>query len=51
MELKDIYDELDELENRIWNIEKQLNEGCLKDRLFNIRYKLILTLLKIREML
>ena len=51
MEIKNIYNELVELENRIWKVERQLNEGYLRDRLFSIRYKLIQTLLKIRELL
>ena len=51
MELKNIYDELVELENRIWKIERQQKEGFLKDRLFDIRCSLIKNLLKIRELL
>ena len=49
--MKDIYDELQVLENRLWTLEKGLKEGYLKDRVFDIRYKLILILLKIRERL
>ena len=49
--MKDIYDEFQEIENKIWKLESKLNEGYMKDRLFDIRYKLILTLLKIRERL
>ena len=51
MEIKNIYDELVELEDRIWKAERQLNEGYLKDRFFDIRCKLIKNLLKIRELL
>ena len=51
MEIKNIYDDLQNLENRLWVIERQLNEGYLKDRLFDVRYKLIKVLLKIREKL
>ena len=51
MELKNIYDDLQNLENRLWVIERQLNESYLKDRIFDVRYKLIKVLLKIREML
>ena len=49
--MKDIYNDLQELEDKLWKIEKQLNEGYLKDRLFDVRYKLIKVLLKIRELL
>ena len=49
--MKDIYDELQELENKLWSLEKGLQEGYLKDRIFDVRYKLILILLKIRERL
>ena len=49
--MKDIYDELQGIEDKIWKLEGRLNEGYLKDRLFDIRHKLILILLKIRERL
>ena len=51
MEIKNIYDDLQNLENRLWVIERQLEEGYLKDRVYDIRYKLIRILLKIREIL
>ena len=51
MEIKNIYNELVELEDRIWKVERQLNEGYLRDRLFDIRCRLIKNLLKIRELL
>ena len=50
-DLKNIYVELQQLEDRVWSIERQQNEGYLKDRLFDVRYKLIKVLLKIRELL
>ena len=49
--MKDIYNDLQQLENKLWNIEKQLNEGFLKDRVFDVRYSLIKILLRIRELL
>jgi len=49
--MKDIYEELQNLEDKLWKVEKGLNESYLKDRLFDIRYKLISVLLKIRERL
>ena len=50
-EIKKIYDDLAELEDKLWKLEKQLNEGFQKDWLFNVRYELIKILLRIREML
>jgi len=49
--MRDIYDELQVLENRLWSLEKGQREGYLKDRIFDIRHRLILVLLKIRERL
>ena len=49
--MKDIYEELQNIEDKLWKVEKGLNEGYLKDKLFSIRCKLISVLLKIRERL
>ena len=51
MEVKSIYDDLQQLEDKLWKVERQLNEGYLKDRIFDVRNNLIKVLIRIRELL
>ena len=51
MEIKNIYNDLRQLEDKLWKVEKQLNKGYLKDRVFEIRFNLIKVLLRIRELI
>ena len=44
----EIYEELKEIEYMLWRLEMNLKNEEIRDRIFEIRYELIKTLLKIK---
>ena len=44
----EIYEELREIEYMLWRLEMNLKNEELRDRIFEIRYELIKTLLKMK---
>ena len=47
--MKDIYEELENIDDKLWELELRTNEGFLKEKLFEISFKINYLLLKIEE--